>query len=139
MPETETIEHEGIVIHNNGSAIRVAILNQSACAGCHARGACSASDLQEKEVEVRQALPHLQPGAKVILCGQKNLGHRAVLWAYVYPLVLVLAAMFLIFNLTRHEIYAGLGALGMLVPYYGLLALLKNRMTKTFTFHIQTN
>jgi hypothetical protein len=49
---SQIIEHSGIIENINGSNIRVQIIQESACSGCHAKGACSAADLKDKYIDV---------------------------------------------------------------------------------------
>ena len=51
----ERIEHEGRVIAVDKDYISVEIVNKSACANCHAKGVCGASDEAVKVVEVAQS------------------------------------------------------------------------------------
>ena len=62
------IEHEGIVDHISDKAIRVKIMSMSACASCHAKGACTVADMEEKEVEVPLA-GNYKVGQRVMVTG----------------------------------------------------------------------
>ena len=55
----ERIEHEGTVIAVDKDYISVEILNKSACASCHAKGVCGASEQSVKVVEVAQDITTL--------------------------------------------------------------------------------
>ena len=46
------IEHEGIIEQIDGDVAHVKIDSISACASCHAKGACSAADQEEKYLDV---------------------------------------------------------------------------------------
>ncbi|MFA7227321.1 MAG: SoxR reducing system RseC family protein, partial [Dysgonamonadaceae bacterium] len=75
---------------------------------------------------------------RVTIEGKASLGYKAVLWAYVIPLVLIVAMVILstyIWHL--NEIQTALLAISILAPYYVLLYLLRNKMTKIFTFTIK--
>jgi len=50
----ERIEHEGRVIAVDKDYVSVEIVNKSACASCHAKGVCGASDEAVKVVEIAQ-------------------------------------------------------------------------------------
>ncbi len=44
------IEHKGIVQKVSERKITVGIINESACASCHAKGACTVADMKDKEI-----------------------------------------------------------------------------------------
>jgi len=46
-----TIIHPGIIERISGEKVFVRILSQSACSACHAKGACSVADAEEKIIE----------------------------------------------------------------------------------------
>ena len=52
----KTIDHEGVVKSITPSVISVEILNKSMCAACHAKSACTMSDMSIKTINV----PNLQ-------------------------------------------------------------------------------
>ncbi|MFO8001178.1 MAG: SoxR reducing system RseC family protein [Marinilabilia sp.] len=136
MTDKRHIEHEGIVEQADGNHVKVRILNQSACASCHAKGACTAADMQEKIVEAY--CDHtLSPGEKVILIGESKLGLHAAWWAYILPLMLLLATLFTTFAITRNENIAGLLSLGILVPYFLTIKLFYSKFLKTFSFTVK--
>jgi sigma-E factor negative regulatory protein RseC len=89
MSDKHQIEHEGIVEHIDGNIARVRILAKSACASCHANGACPAADMQEKLIDASCDRPY-NAGDKVLLIGDNKYGFLAAWWAYVLPLILML-------------------------------------------------
>ena len=48
----ETITHEGFVTKISDDEMEISILAKSACAACHAKSACSMSDMKEKNLTV---------------------------------------------------------------------------------------
>ena len=65
MESTHNIEHEGIVVSISDRKIVVKIMAQSACSGCHAKGACSAADLLDKLVDIVPDGQSYQTGAAI--------------------------------------------------------------------------
>ena len=59
---SQIIEHSGIVQHIDGKHIRVQILQESACSGCHAKGACTAADMKDKYVDVEADFSEFKVG-----------------------------------------------------------------------------
>src|SRR5690554_3423968 len=131
------IEHEGIVDQISDKAIRVKIMSMSACASCHAKGACTMADMAEKEVEV-PINGNYKIGQRVMVTGSTAQGLQAAWWAYILPLILLLLTLFVGFVLTGKEGLAGLLALGILIPYFMGLKLADKFMKKTFQFTINS-
>ena len=137
MANIDYIEHEGIVAVVNPQHIVVRIVNESACASCHAKGSCTAADLQDKLIDVYQSVSDIQVGQKVMLLGKKSLAPKAVLLAYVYPILLILATLITVFYLTHNELLAGGLSLAVLVPYFTVIYMLRDKLKRTFSFTIK--
>jgi len=137
----ERIEHEGRVVSVDKDYIGVEIVNKSACAACHAKGVCGASDATVKVVEVAQDIMTLtedyQVGEKVNVVMQSGMGTQAVWLAYVIPLAVLMASI-LVFHLCgAGEVIMGLGSLGIVALYYLGVYLFRNKISKIFTFSIE--
>lgn len=133
----KTIEHDGIVIETVGKNIKVQIVSESACASCHAKGACTAADVQDKEVDVISHEEFL-PGQKVVIVGTNSQGLKATWWAYVLPLILVIVTLTVTFSITGNENIAGAFALLVLAPYFFTMHLARKAMKKTFAFSVKS-
>ncbi len=137
----ERIEHEGRVIAVDKDYISVEIVNKSACASCHAKGVCGASDEAVKVVEVAQSFATLaddyQVGETVNVVMSSAMGTQAIWIAYVIPLIVLMAAI-LVFSLCgAPELWMGLGSLGVVALYYLGVYLMRNRISKIFIFSIE--
>ncbi|MFA8436551.1 MAG: SoxR reducing system RseC family protein [Marinifilaceae bacterium] len=137
MKTPKQIDHIGTIEKIENGVISVSILNVSACAGCHAKGACSMADMKEKSIEIIDYSNQYKVGDKVNVAYRESLGWVALLLAYVLPFVMVLLAMFVTAAFTDNELWIGLNGLIILVPYYAVLALFKHKLKKTFSFTIQ--
>ena len=135
MDQREIIRHEGIVERIGTESCQVRILQASACSSCSARQLCRSSESKEKLIEVRGHYPTLHVGDGVTLVGSVRQGLRASLLAYVVPLILMLAALFIGVHLGGEGIGA-LAALLVLALYYGALYLMRDRLGKEFAFEI---
>ena len=135
MQNNKQIDHVGTISDIKDEKITVSILNVSACAGCHAKSACSMSDMKEKNIDIIDYSSSFKLGEEVKVVYQESLGWLALLLAYVLPFVLVLITLFIATAFTN-ELISGLMALGILLPYYSLLYFLKDRLKKTFSFTI---
>ncbi len=133
------ISHEGDVVAVNGDTVFVRIIQHSACAECHAQGVCSASDQTEKVIEVNDKLHSFSPGDRVLLEGNLTLGLNAVLLAFVIPFLLVICALIIASILTRNDIISGLSSVLILLPYYYLLYMKRDKLKRKFAFRIKHN
>ncbi len=131
------IEHEGIIDHIDGDVAHVKIDSVSACASCHAKGACGAADQEEKFLDVPLHGRSHKTGDSVYVQIAKRLGFRAVALGYVYPFLLLMAVLLGTLAAGMGELSAGSLALFSIVPYYLLLYLFRNRLSKSFTFSIK--
>ncbi len=137
----ERIEHEGRVIAVDKDYISVEIVNKSACAACHAKGVCGASDEAVKVVEVAQDITTLtedyQVGETVNVVMSSAMGTQAIWLAYVVPL-LVLMLSILVFSLCgAGEVLMGLGSLGAVALYYLGVFFYQKKISKIFIFSIE--
>lgn len=118
----ERIEHEGRVVAVDKDYISVEIVNKSACAACHAKGVCGASDEAVKVVDVAQDITTLtedyQVGEKVNVVMSPAMGTQAVWLSYVVPLIVLLAAIGVFSLCGAGELATGLGSLGLVALYY---------------------
>lgn len=138
MEKTNTIHHEGIVESIGTGNCSVRILQTSACSSCSARQLCRSSESKEKTVLIKGNFPTLQVGDTVTLVGSVRQGLHASILAYVVPLILMLIALFVGTRLGSDGMGA-LAALLVLTLYYSVLFLFRNRLSKHFSFKIETD
>ncbi|MDX9748694.1 MAG: SoxR reducing system RseC family protein [Paludibacter sp.] len=131
---SQLIEHSGIVRNVNGKHIQVQIVQLSACSSCHAKGACSAADMDEKLIDVETDNLDYKVGDTVILYGQSSMGLFAVLLAFVIPFLLILLTLLIINNYTDNESLSGSIALGTLVPYFLILSRFNTKLKSRLKF-----
>jgi len=137
MGKKSTIDHIGIIQEISDKIVRVKIENQSACAGCHANGACSMADVKEKYIDINTPIKeNFNIGEKVNVVCDEELGFIALFWAYIFPLILIFTTLIIGNFFTEDEkIYGGLSLI-VLVPYFLILRLFKNKLKKRFSFRI---
>ena len=132
----DCVEQKGIVIKKQEDKVVVKIEQKSTCSSCHARGACTSLDKKDKEIEIKtKDIENYNIGDKVIIAISTKLGMKAVLIAFVLPLVLLIIAMFLsikIFLLSQS--LSALISLIVVAAYYFLLYKQNHRLSKEFTF-----
>ena len=134
---SEKIEHTGFVAHVNGNNIKVQIVQQSACSSCHAKGACSASDMEDKLIDVESSDTSLRVGDAVLLTGESSTGLQAVLLAFVIPFLLILIALIVLRSFTANEAISGTIALSLLIPYYIILSFFNKKLKSKFRFEVE--
>lgn len=134
----DCVVHQGVVDHVSGDKVYVNIVSMSACASCHAKGLCNMSEMEEKLIEaVKPQSWTPNPGEQVTLEMEEQLGTKAVLFGYFYPFLVVLFTLIVLTSLGINEGISGLISVGVLVPYYFVLFLMKDRFKKNFAFKIR--
>ena len=137
MSNPKQIDHEGTILEIKDGKIKVGIVNMSACAGCHAKRACTMADMKEKSIDVIDYSNRYDVGEKVKLTYRESLGWFALLLAYVFPFIMVLLTLFVSTAITNNELISGIIALAVLPPYYMILSFFKGHLKKTFSFTIE--
>lgn len=132
----ERIIHDGVVQQVSENKITVVIVNASACASCHAKGACISSDMKEKEIEIVRFSGDYHVGQQVNVVGTTTQGMKAVFFGYLLPFLLVITTLLSGISITKSEGFAGLLSLLILIPYYGVLYLYRNSLKGSFEFEI---
>ncbi|MCD7899321.1 MAG: SoxR reducing system RseC family protein [Bacteroides sp.] len=133
------ITHQGIVENISGSCITVRIVQASSCASCSVKGHCSSADSKEKIIEINTLPIHpYQVGEKVTVVGQTSMGMIAVLLAFIIPFFILIISLFILMSVTgNNEPVSGGISLALLIPYYIVLWLNKNKIKKNFSFSIK--
>ena len=135
--KSPNITHPGTIQNIEGNKIYVKILAQSACSTCHAKGSCSVSDMTDKIIEIISfSSDQYKTGDKVTVSMKQSLGNRAIFFAYFLPFLCLFACLIILLAITNNELLAGLVSVGILVPYYAGLYLLRDRMGKVFQFEL---
>lgn len=133
------IEHQGVVTHVSGNKISVKILQQSACSSCHAKSACMAADSKEKIVDIVDYSGQYKMNDLVVIEGKKSVGYRAVWWAFVVPLIILVFTLFFAVSVWGWgETQAAVASVLALLPYYLVLYFFREKMADSFKFTIKT-
>ena len=132
------IKHNGVVDGVEEGCVRVRILQSSACSACKVAAHCNASETKEKIIEVQVAdTDRYQRGDSVFVVADTAVGFRASLYGYLLPLVLMVVSLVAVLKITQSEGYAAMSALGILIPYYIGLYLLRNKLRNKLSFSIE--
>lgn len=132
------IKHNGVVDGVEEGCVRVRILQSSACSACKVASHCNASETKEKiiEVQVADAVKY-QLGDSVVVVADTAVGFRASLYGYLLPLLLMVVVLVAVLKITQSEGYAAMSALGILIPYYIGLYLLRNKLQNKLSFSLE--
>ena len=132
------IKHNGVVDGVEEGCVRVRILQSSACSACKVAAHCNASETKEKIIEVQVAdADRYQRGDSVIVVADTAVGFRASLYGYLLPLILMVVSLVAVLKIMQSEGYAAMSALGILIPYYIGLYLLRNKLRNKLSFSIE--
>ena len=87
---------------------------------------CGSAESDDKVVEVLNTNPNLQLHDSVNVLMRKDLGLKAVFWAYVFPFILLMTVL-VTASFFVTEWLAGVFSILVLPPYYLLLYSLKEK------------
>ena len=132
------IKHAGVVDGVEGECVRVRILQSSACSACKVAAHCNASETKEKIIDVMDAdASHYQKGDQVMVVADTAVGFRASLYGYLLPLILMVVTLVGALAATHSEGMEAVSALGILIPYYVLLFLMRNKLRNRLSFTLE--
>ena len=133
------ISHAGIVESIGEGCVQVRILQTSACAACKVAGHCHASESKEKIVDVFNVgdVSHLKVGDSVVVTASRDVANRALLLGFGVPFLILVSVLVIMLQLVSEEGLAALAALAALLPYYGLLYLMRDRIQQKMAFSIE--
>ncbi len=137
MSDQQTINHIGFVESISDQTATVKINSQSACASCHAKGACTAADQSEKVLTVGTEGREYSAGEQVRVFIARRTGLRAVAYGYFYPFLVLMTILIILTAMGVSELQAGIWSLASLVPYYLVIYILKDRISNSFTFKLE--
>ena len=128
------IRHQGVVEGIESHKILVKITQKAACSDCHVKSVCLSSDSKEKIIEVYDDSGKFSINDDVIVSVQTSLGHLAVFLTFIIPLALVVATIFAGIKISSNEGISGLLGLFILVPYYFILYIFRDKLKRKFVF-----
>ena len=132
------ISHSGVVESVSEGRVTVRILQTSACAACKVAGSCNAAESKEKIIDVFcDSVAAYKVGQSVVVSASRQMAAQALLWAFGVPFVLMMAVLVLVLLLTANEGWAALSAIAILIPYYLILWLLRDKMREQLAFEIE--
>ena len=133
------ISHSGIVESISDGCVQVRILQTSACAACKVAGHCHASESKEKIVDVLNVrdASRLKVGDSVIVSASRDVANRALLLGFGVPFLILVSVLFIMLKVVSDEGLAATTAILALMPYYGVLYLMRDRIQQKIAFSIE--
>jgi sigma-E factor negative regulatory protein RseC len=133
------ISHSGIVESISEGCVQVRILQASACAACKVAGHCHASESKEKIVDVLNVrdASRLKVGDSVIVSASRDVANRALLLGFGVPFLILVSVLFIMLKVVSDEGLAAITAILALMPYYGMLYLMRDRIQQKIAFSIE--
>lgn len=138
--QKKKVEHEGRIVSITRDAYIVQIESRSACASCHARTLCSASEMERKEITVKRIAEEnyqYKVGESVIVELEEGLGLKAAWIVYAPPIAILLAILLYLQRLNLSEGTVGLLALAGIAVYFLVLYFFRSRIGRKFYFTIR--
>lgn len=134
----DKIKHNGTVVSIDRCKVCVRILQTSACSACKVASHCNAAESKEKIIEVSTAASaDYVIGDTVVVSTSPSAVSRAMTIAFVFPFLVMVAAVLIALWITSDEILSALIGLGVLVPYYLIIYFLGERVTRGVSFEIE--
>lgn len=145
----EEVLHKGIIERIEAEHITVRIQQTSACLHCKIAGHCNSAESKEKVIDIwTRNARNYRVGQEVDVVMSGRLGLKAVLLAFVVPVVLAFTAIILVLWLTGSDgmfpvaepYNQGLGALTGIccfVAYYIILYFFRDSLKRQFQFRLK--
>ncbi len=135
---SQKISHSGIVESILEGCVKVRIVQTSACAACKIASHCNAAESKVKIVDVFCSdTAGYNVGQAVTVWASKDVANKALLLGFGVPFLLLVCMLMIALKVIGDEGIAALIALGSLVPYYFALWLLRDRIQRHISFHIE--
>ncbi len=131
----DVIKHDGIVSKIHENTVLISLQGNVNCETCVAKNSCNALGSDAKEIELSKTNQTFKLNEKVIVILEKQLGLKAVFWAYVFPFILMFLTLLISSNIFK-EWVAGLISLFVLIPYYLTVYFFKNSFKEVFKIFI---
>lgn len=133
----QAIQHRGRVESVEGDKVVVVVAQQTACAGCHARGVCGEKGKERRiEVVTPYAAEYVVGESVIVALMRPSMGFSSVVWGYVLPLVVLLAALFGAKTIGVEDGPAALTSIVAVALYYVAIYLMRNIFDKKIHFTI---
>lgn len=132
------IRHTGTITNIEKNFAEIVLQQTSACVSCHAKGMCMSFDKKERKITTPLPYSHnYTKGEEVNITLQTKHGYKAVLLAYIFPVLILVASIALFDHLQAGELNTILYAFALLAFYFIALKTFSVKLTQTITFQIE--
>lgn len=132
------IYHDGIVESSHNGCVKVLITQTAACASCKIAKHCNASEAKEKIIDVYvNNADDFAPGDHVTVSMSAGNSYHAVMLAFGVPLIVMVAVILLVYLWTKDEGLAAVVGVASLLPYYLVLYLIRDKLSRKYAFVIK--
>lgn len=132
------IEHDASVISVEGTAVRVQIVSDSACASCHVKHVCGTGEKKEKIVTAQNTSGiDVKAGDRVRVLISRSTGLKAVFLAYLLPVFILISTLLILNKINISEPVIGLLSLGFVVVYYIFLTIFRDQINRKIEIEIE--
>lgn len=136
--ETGQVCSKAIVREIKDTYLLVEMTVSSACAACHAKGACGASEQKQEKLKVTCADPsQYKIGELVNIELKQSLARKAVLIAYFFPFLVMIIGLFGIYAITKNELLSIGVSFGATALYYFIISKIKDKLEKEFVLTVK--
>ena len=132
-----TIRQSATVIRVDATQIEVEVCRPEACAACKAKSVCSEGGGQGKRMTLANDGQGYQLGEQITLVMRRSAGLKAVVIAYLVPVILVVAALLVFQTVQIKETVAAISTLVLLGLYVLVIRLLRGRLNRELTIEIE--
>lgn len=133
----EDIIQSGKIINIIDNTIYIKVVRSDACSACNAKNICNMHKKKENIITIddKQASGFII-GDNVDIYLSPSKGLKAVVYGYVFPLILLLATIITSKTLGYNDFKSGISGIIILIPYYFVLFLIRNKIKADFKFKI---
>jgi sigma-E factor negative regulatory protein RseC len=136
MNTSVCFEQRGIIESVNDNVVTVRIDRGTACGHCSAQGLCNLAESTERIIEVNPSAQSFSVGELVQVTMSRSMGNKAILLGYFIPFVLLISTLLIFSAFGLPDWMAGLVSLVILIPYFIILYIFRERLRRTFSFSI---
>jgi sigma-E factor negative regulatory protein RseC len=132
------IIHKGIITRIEDKIAEVLITDNISCEACGAKDACISGGKKDQHFLIEIEKSDYKIGDSVIVSLSQTSALTAVVWAYIFPFVVLMFSI-IIFSVFFNELIAAIISFTMLGVYYFLLYILKDYFNKKYRLKLKHN
>lgn len=127
--------HEGKIVSFSDNCIHVQITVNEACQNCKSKNACMIFNARDRIIDINSSNSNEYEVGEIVDVQMKtSIGLKAVLLAYIIPVIVLLASIVIGMILIKKDILVLLISFFMLAIYYFFIYLSRRKMKQIFTF-----